>query len=110
MAAGARAFWTSQKSRPRGDCRRLHERALRLRCLRDAGDKKLRPTLGEYRHRIPDVDAQTVRCGQDTFQTDLADSAVEVAIMMTNDRPSRIRLDHSTRHSMRARIRKLLRS
>lgn len=56
------------------------------------------------------MDAQTVRCGQDTFQTDLADSAVEVAIMMTNDRPSRIRLDHSTRHSMRARIRKLLRS
>ena len=31
--------------------------------------KKLRPTLGEYLHRIPDVDAQTVHCGQDTFQT-----------------------------------------
>ena len=54
--------------------------------------------------------AQTVHCGQDTFQTDLADSAIDVVIMMTNDRPSRIRRDPSTHHSMRGRIRKLLRS
>ena len=49
--------------------------------------KKLRPTLGEYRHRIPDVDAQTVHCGQDTFQTDLADSAIDVVIMVTTAGP-----------------------
>jgi hypothetical protein len=72
--------------------------------------KSARPTLAEYRHRIPDVEAQTVHCGQDTFQTDLADTAIDVVIMMTNDRPSRIRRDPSTHHSMRGRIRKLLRS
>ena len=56
------------------------------------------------------MDAQTVHRGQDTFQTDLADRAIDVVIMMTNDRPSRIRRDPSTHHSMRGRIRKLLRS
>jgi DNA-binding transcriptional LysR family regulator len=43
----------------------------------------LRPTLGEYHRRFPDEAAQTVHCGQDTFQTDLADSAIDVVIMMT---------------------------
>ena len=50
--------------------------------------------LGEYRHRIPDMDAQTVHCGQDTFQTDLADKAIDrLIIMTTNDRPAHIRRD-----------------
>ena len=29
------------------------------------------------------MDAQTVHCGQETFQTDLADSAIDVVIRMT---------------------------
>jgi hypothetical protein len=48
--------------------------------------------------------------GKTPSQTDLADKAIDVAIMMTNDRPSRLRLDPSTHHSMRGRIRRLLRS
>jgi DNA-binding transcriptional LysR family regulator len=62
----------------------------------------LRPTLGEYHRRFPDVDAQTVDCGQDTLQTDLAGSAIDLAMMTTGQ----IRRDHSTR----GRIRRLLRS
>jgi DNA-binding transcriptional LysR family regulator len=66
----------------------------------------LRLRLGEYHRRFPDVDAQTVDCGQDTLQTDLAGSAIDLAMMTTNERPGQIRRDHSTR----GRIRRLLRS